>query len=180
MKHAAIKYTLPNGEIIVLRYLYKRELDKLIKIPTTIDQAKRIIKRNRCLLRFKRTFTRFGCPHCETCWHCAWRLVFHYKEICLKQPCYHAKFSGLTILNVCNVIEYRSDGEDCYPHDFASCTDGQKQEMIDAEAFLRAHIEWAEAVILQGGIPWPNGKLTAVRQDKCFNKKVVKDRYPSL
>lgn len=160
-------YTLRNGKIIKLRYLFPEELNLLLKIPTTVIQAREIIKRNAGLVRAifenREKESGIGCPHCLwttrkhfQCTNCAWQ--FLKNDLYLDNSnfiCCEMTFGGLTL----------NDTKVCY------CA---KEETINAinkdydysheKTFLLAHIEWAKAVIAMGGIPWPNGKLTATRQ----------------
>ena len=51
MKHKAIKYELTNGREIHLEWLYEKELNALLHIPTTIEEAVKIKLRNASLLK---------------------------------------------------------------------------------------------------------------------------------
>lgn len=168
MKHDYITYTLPNGMSIQLFYLYKEELDALIKIPTSVGQAKRIFIRNRSLLGFllkgRVSRTQYGCPHCDRfCNHCAWTLL-PSRNKSYGEPCCDVKFSGVNAHDVSDIIGYGADFEECFPYGKDDLGDNEKEATETAVSFLRAHLEWAEAIIANGGVAWTNGKITAVRQ----------------
>lgn len=167
MNEKPITYTLPNGKTLVLNYLSQEELYALLKVPTTVYQAKKIRKRN--LLLWKKfndndtSKSKIGCPHCKynyeegiySCSKCAWKL-YPKRGI---GPCTEATF-GSVLLGDQRVVTYSPDSEQVNDG-ILRCIDGEAEETED---FLLGHVEWARAIILQGGIPWPNGKLTAKRQ----------------
>jgi hypothetical protein len=158
------KVKLSNGKTIFLTYLSKEELDILLQVPTTVEQAKTIMKRNRILLSHYRNHnskeTYVGCPHCKVsssgsydCRGCAWQTIS--SKIMSKNflPCLKATFGSATLFEV-------------------QASYGCKQESIYfgkgnpryTTAFLMGHIEWARAVIALGGIAWPNGVMSSERQ----------------
>ena len=162
-------YTLPNGKTIRLRHLFPAELDLLLKVPATIYQAKKIIKRNAGLMRAivenREERTSIGCPHCKwsfsknfSCGNCAWNILIKDLKTDSFYPCCEMTFGGFTIHDT--IIIYAANYESINDLIGLSGIDC----LVVEKTFLLAHIEWAKAVIAMGGIPWPNGKLTATRQ----------------
>jgi hypothetical protein len=175
MNTPPIQYTLPNGKKILLKYLTKEELDNLLKVPTTICQAKKVRKRNLLLWeKFNDNDTSdstIGCPHCKytgeghLCSTCAWQL---YPEQFGKTflHCTSVTFGGVYFDNQV-AVSYSTDSESLNDtkESMIDCYSDEASDLIEeVENLLLGHVEWAEAVILQGGIPWPNGKMIAKRQ----------------
>jgi len=172
-------YELPNGKRVNLEALVPEELELLLKVPTTVEQAKQIIKRNKLALRALefQDYDRIeeGCPHCShcngfRCDECAWNLYEQLDEGRTENllPCCHATFGGL-VLDECDAVEVGSDFiKAAEPSD-------NPEEMGDwlrnGRAFLQGHVEWARAVILMKGIPWPDGVMSEKRRYTNTMKK---------
>jgi hypothetical protein len=165
------KVTLQNGKVITLRYLLKEELDILLQVPTTVEQAKTIRKRNLTLLsnyrRQRNPHTKIGCPHCQhtsrgfQCKGCAWTLIRSQirnadgdydpdERICVDMT-----FNG-NCLNESSILYG-------YNKESISIFDELSKKTLN-EAFLMGHVEWARAVIALGGVRWPNGVMSSERQ----------------
>lgn len=178
MKHDPIVYTLPNGKSISLNWLYEEELTWLLRVPTTVEQAEAIKFRNNCLLNnlalgvCEDVYE--GCPHCKTnlfsysCEGCAWKL---YSEAnTYRLPCCGATFSGVTL--VASGVSYGAISAR-----IRSSVTKDRALGACAEDFLQGHVEWAEAVILMGGIPWPDGVLSALRRPLHQNQRRSNERH---
>lgn len=162
MKHEPVNYTLPNGKTIVLEYLYSSELDYLLRIPTSVEFANQILLRNMNLLENavkKRNYIGYvGCPHCLdcitiNCLNCAWYVPS--KVQCLKVP-----FSEVVMKYINAILSYHCDRETLSYYKYVINEvdlDAEKNMNELVICYLNAHIEWAKAVILMDGIPWPEG-----------------------
>ena len=148
----AVVYRLSNEKKIPLVWLRKRELDQLLNVPTTVEQAEQVIKRNEALLKkldeADESKVPIPCPHCSDkfdCEHCAWNLLYVADS---DYKCLNAVFSGVSDRD--SGVNLYSDSADIDPSVFNSEESGLK-----CEAYLQGHIEWAQAVIILGGVPWP-------------------------
>ena len=136
--------------------LSQSEIDLLMTVETTLEEAQTILKRNQTLLEVfeagknQRTF--IGCPHCSCdCPHCAWtRATYSYHRCC----CCEVTFGGVCLDDVNHWISYKSDQE-CTQH--MGNTGGTDDDIDDDSRdmclrFLKGHIEWAMLIIARGGI----------------------------
>jgi len=128
--------------------LTQEEIDVLMQVETTVEQAQQIIDRNQPLLDALRAgeeyYAGLGCPHCGRgypCYGCAWTRATKDNEF----ACCHVTFAGLTLHDVAGVICYGWNSEEVH----VSGTEKGKENAIE---FLKGHIEWAMLVIAQGGI----------------------------
>ncbi len=137
--------------------LTEEELENLLKVPTTFEQAKLIKQRNEWALeqleRLEKNWNAefseeidLGCPHCtfvggsHNCDACHWRKYpgDYYMR------CASASFGGIKLSDVdlvdygCFTVSVYADGRD-------------EDEIEDAKTFVTGHIEWAEEVIKRGG-----------------------------
>ncbi len=135
------------------------ELQRLLKVPCTVKQARQIKRRNKQLLaaleagikRQEGTYPSFnvGCPHCSTnmnCTNCAWR-SYPGRHVL---RCTDAKFYGTSLNNQVKmqyIIQFSSNKETLA----YSLLDTDKA-VNNAILFLKGHIEWANAVVKRGGI----------------------------
>lgn len=131
--------------------LSAEELENLLHIPTTVAEAQQILKRNTGLLdaleRKDYAYTgNAGCPHCgdHACTECAW---FLYGSA----GCFDGMFGGLSVLSRTGVC-YGVDSESLF---LPEASIDRTRALRRARIFLRGHVEWAEAVISRGGVPWP-------------------------
>jgi hypothetical protein len=125
--------------------LSKKELRLLLKVPTSVRQAKQIIKRNTLALKALRANEmkefHVGCPHCKCkCSTCAYPT---YKG-CFGDQCLHYMFGGVNYYNINGFIRLAPS---------SIRVEGISQDIEFAERWLLGHIEWAEAVIKDKGTP---------------------------
>ncbi len=153
--------------------LSKKELRALLKVPTTVEQAKQIKRRCEGLLEFMlkmkdnwaairaktyKGFTTYegviGCPHCEEtpthhrmrqCDKCAW---VNYPNKSGGLACYSAKFGGITIEEV-RCLRYWTKRESAFVNRLVN---SPFSALLACIRFLRGYIEWAVAVIKKGGV----------------------------
>lgn len=177
MKHDPIDYTLPNGKVISLQYLYKEELDILLKVPTTVEQATRIILRNQPLIDAVNAGTTYhgkvGCPHCHynyPCRSCVWQESLDkvwndgweiYNDS-VYQVCCRVYFSGFQYTNqeVQALLTYGSDIENIWRGKINSAIDAIKDanDVRDQESWDKNYEEYRDIVLcfLHGHIEWAN------------------------
>ena len=140
---------------MLLKYLRPSELERLLlAVPTTLDEAKGVIARNRETLRRLRSYK--PCPHCRRnpmyrCTSCAWNTSGRY-AIC---PCTKYEFAGRDMHRVAveadaNWLSIEAEG--LYPDK-------------NSRPFLQAHVEWGRVLVALGGtaqISWR--KMTAAQK----------------
>jgi hypothetical protein len=144
-----------------LNVLSTQELQDLLHVPCTVEQAAQIKARNEYLLsQLNKAMpgkpysarSTFGCPHCSSkngwfkCWanpkSCDWSYL--PEKLSEDFMCVNAKFGGVSFEDVSEHIGYSADSEEiCYDYE----TDTQKMEL-----FLKGHIEWVNVVIQIGGV----------------------------
>ena len=155
---------LPNGNTIEAEVLTQEELNALLMVRTTVEQAQQILKRNTPMLKALKRWESYeghiGCPHCievedlvkagkiaeyEVCDHCAWAKYPRENEEVEDVYCFEATFGGVKYVQALEVsyttgTESLSVYEKCY---IENCT-----------KFIQGHLDWANAVIAIGGAPW--------------------------
>lgn len=148
-----------NFILFNLDVLFPQELEKLLNVPTTGEQAFNIRKRNQKALdaldRAKQSGKRvidallYGCPHCDwNCENCAWE---HYPRLGYSRTshyCLGAIFKGVHADMVAHIIGLASS---FIRINYNPLVDSGKS-FREALSFLEGHIEWANAVIELGGI----------------------------
>ena len=128
------------------KVLLKGELEALLRVPTTVRQAEKILERNRKALRAlkagSRSTIRIGCPHCldaadglgrMRCGHCVYHDGMSYAMSCLD-----FQFGGYDANDVRSVIKLYMD---------KIVVDGAMLAHPAAVVWLKGHIEWAQEVI---------------------------------
>jgi hypothetical protein len=135
--------------------LSEHEKELLMRVPTTVEQAELILKRNQGLLTMldneETGKTEIGCPHCDCCYcrGCAWQVLAQEYGV-RSYICCHATFGGISHGTV-KGVDYSADVEeltsDAYEDDDAESS---------ACTFLEGHMEWAMLVIAKGGVDWPD------------------------
>jgi hypothetical protein len=131
------------------KILTKTELRKLLRVPTSYEQAWKIKVRNEALLdalyRGKDHHGCVGCPHCLFCRTCAWQKYSKKPRgrTSIFGPCFYATFGGVTYEDISN------NGLTYGPmQEFIDSTDKIEPKYQDKiERFLLGHIEWANAII---------------------------------
>jgi len=133
------------------KILSKKELRLLLKVPTTVRQAKQIIRRNKLALKAllaneEKTFA-VGCPHCKgSCDSCA----YPEGNRLFGDQCLSYMFGGVNYYLVCNFISLSPEAIKVHSSPESSGMDRRiKQDL--AIRWLQGHIEWAEAVIKAKG-----------------------------
>ena len=154
-------YTLPNGERVRLTSLLPEELENLIGfrpdgtltgswVPTTVAKAKRIKRRNLLMLKacLAKAYhhSNIGCPHCieaKSCSDCDWS---HHVTARPRSTsnCVHARFANYEHVQVLAAC-YGQNSEDVWPTRL-------EIDHIRTIKHLKAHIEWANAVLKLNGI----------------------------
>lgn len=140
------------------KVLTKKELEMLLQIPTTVEQAKQIKERNEALLDALYAGTAYrgtvGCPHCGVqCSRCAWARYPANKD---DGPafCFAGSFGGVTLNEIwLEGLDYSINDERL---DTIENILDVNQDKI--ERFLIGHIEWANAVIRRGTKKKKKGK----------------------
>ena len=153
-----IEYKLKNGKTIELNHLSKEELDDLLKVKTTIRQARQIRRRNLKLFEvfknrdsLRKQYDReiesgIGCPHCNQwydCSECAWMVLNTKENPDNRYPCCLTKFGGVTYDDQITV-KFGHDFELVRIYNSSSCD--EDEEIV--KNFLLGHVEWADAMIL--------------------------------
>jgi len=152
--------TLPGGEKLRLKILSVPELQILLKVPTTLEQAKQILRRNCLILERLRERSSdpvtIGCPHCSSnypCGSCVWGKAFP-RGVYPVWPCCAVPFGG-QIHGPTDLLELSYyDAElnweslDAYysPRSVA-------RKVRKCRIFVQGHVEWAEVLIKLGGNP---------------------------
>jgi hypothetical protein len=141
------------------RALSKEELAGLLCVPTTVAQAKLILKRNMGMLRALETGREYhgkvGCPHCghNNCEKCAWAKHPGEKPYGYGACCMGVSFGGVEGRSVQDMsISYSFDEEHVFSadviRDVGLCAGLYSMTL----RFLRGHIEWSNEVIRRGGV----------------------------
>ena len=157
-------YTTPMGERVRINYLTEEELDRLLLIDTTEDQAERILDRNRsaiqCVRRqidgrvSDRVRIWKGCPHCqdndECCDECPWGEAFcilagPYRD--RDSCCLYSPFSFGGVLIKQTSIRYTCDCVVCHRRG--------PVELAASIKYLGGHLDWARVVIAMCGTSVP-------------------------
>lgn len=136
------------------RVLSKHELNELLKVKTTMKQARQIIRRNSRALEILRSgvlgHVPIGCPHCEAVETNCTRCAYHPEETgtselssreLFTEFCLEYTFGGIRHREVCRVIGIRPSHMHIIPDI------GRPEIVASADIWLRGHIEWAEAVL---------------------------------
>ena len=143
-----------------IKTLSRDELEQLLCVPTTVEQATMIRERNTGLLevlnRGEEAETYVGCPHCPKalpqCDSCAWNACLERRYL----SCIYQTFGGVAIEtdpgedDDLELIEYG------YAREAVLLPDHMyppvvKEAVDKARSFLLGHIEWSEIVIALGG-----------------------------
>lgn len=148
-----------NGNPLAEKVLSPQELEDLMKVPTTVEEARQIKERNERLLELLEKnedgYVAIGCPHCSyssskgfSCKRgertCRW---YKYPGVHKRysMPCVYVPFGGISYADVSRIINYESSCAQVKNTEAEfSIYKKQKQQ---AKIFLKGHIEWAEAVI---------------------------------
>ena len=171
------RYVLPNGKAMYLKALLPAELDALLLVTTTVEQAKQIHERNKqllaAMLSCASVTVNIGCPHCSRadissweCEECRWtqaiKLLTELHELydvhtlsrCGRGelPCCGFKFGGVSLYATGGVVEY-GVSEAYVNYDEPGEVPQKARE--NSIAFLTAHMDWARAVIKMGGTRVP-------------------------
>jgi len=154
------------------------EKSVLARIPTTIDQAKTILKRNTSLLEiltdlndeydpYTSRFVNIGCPHCTNkrgiywCETCDWNIKLlpglkHYRTGGYLEEfhCCHVTFGGYCLSEITEYryvrIIYTHNSSMIVYNLAASIFEERKEKEYRACCkFLQGHIEWANSIIKQ-------------------------------
>ena len=169
--------TFANGSTMTLKVLSKEELEKLLRVKTTIKQGKQILFRNTNLLDdtynddYRLRPSRGECPHCSTGFpcdslssqstskDCAWKKYEdNWDSLRRKNPharfsfyCCAAKFGGTSYLQK-TISDFITLAARYARIDadfyYLTTTDYAKKQV---RRFLKGHIEWAEVIIGMGG-----------------------------
>jgi hypothetical protein len=143
--------------------LSETEKERLMRIPTSIEEAQQILERNQQLLEKLNEAVRYnsyasasvpiGCPHCRregiSCAPCAWNVGVAGRHEPRLMACCFPTFGGVAYVDQ-TLVKYGVN---------IAWIEG-KPNSIQAECarlFLEGHIEWAMMVIAAGGVPWPEG-----------------------
>jgi len=139
-----------------MNVLTKEELERLLKVKTTVKQARQIIKRNQAVLRAiqtdpekSRTFE-IGCPHCKwdgdglQCGKCAYQVKNNDNVVFpLYTACCDYTFGGLKYKDpeISDYIYLRGSGIEYSPY-------RTTEDNLNAiKTWLQGHIEWGQEVI---------------------------------
>lgn len=176
------EYTLPNGEVVELGVLFPYELDALLLVTTTVEQAQIIYERNKQLLELLENSesgtVSIGCPHCVKygfdwdCADCRWTQVKNMLDVVpalgsiIEQmgsnneelPCCGFSFGGSRLCDAAAYVYY--DDATAGIKIPLYRTDDKPQ----AVAFLEGHMEWASIVIKLGGTQVPEEYAKQVEQ----------------
>ena len=130
------------------KVLSKTELEALLTVPTTVEQAKQIVKRSRAALKLiragKEGIVRVGCPHCVAagstnnnyrCGQCAYREAGKGEWF----ACVHFAFGGHKYSHVRGWVRLQATSLEVD-------LDGISMKSTPV-VWLKGHIEWAREVI---------------------------------
>lgn len=133
------------------KVLAKKELKALLKVKTTVEEAKQIKQRNLKLLDALYAgyeYTGYvGCPHCHgSCKTCEW-YKYPVKITSSHDPkCFEASFGGVTYGELSAYgIRYFFNSEQ-----LRSINEIEPEFQDKIERFLLGHIEWANEIIKRG------------------------------
>jgi hypothetical protein len=147
-----------------------RELEYLLEVKTSPNQAKRIYVRNLKLLNFLQKFKKTdfkehsiniknGCPHCHCkCVECEWQAYRRYNSsVPMLSRCCHAKFGRYDYHYARYypmTIGYSSSEAFLIISEHNPCSETKKTYTVGynkmfkiVSTFLQGHLEWAIAVI---------------------------------
>jgi hypothetical protein len=133
-----------------MKVLSKQELNKLMKVRTTLEQAEQIIERNTkaldALRKKKFEVIDLGCPHCiKDCNNCAYP---YKKKTDFGEQCLDYKFGGIAYNDINELISLSPYSLTVHEGNFHQDSDPLLAELrCKTERWLLGHIEWAEAVI---------------------------------
>jgi hypothetical protein len=136
--------------------LTQAELECLLEVKTTVDQAKTIIRRNRLALQLlhagENGEVRVRCPHCiGLCFGCAYSKTEFAKETSGHATCLYYSFGGVTAEDVTEVIGLFSTRMQVGASVDVPWADPDeiKRQTRAAIRWAEGHIEWAKEVLRQ-------------------------------